>query len=120
MCAICTLENPASATRCSMCESSLTPTKVVEQEHNDDKLDGAAMGFAPHLKHCPHVTKSSAVDMTGCPLPDLGSICSGSSICGHTKENWICLTCKAVFCGRWANMHMVTAHSIPLFYYENY
>ncbi|KAG6489477.1 hypothetical protein ZIOFF_050746 [Zingiber officinale] len=33
-----------------------------------------------------------------------------SSLCHHPAENWLCLSCKDVFCSRFINKHMVNHH----------
>ncbi|XP_072222658.1 histone deacetylase 6 isoform X2 [Leuresthes tenuis] len=54
------------------------------------------------LSWCPHL---DAVK----PLPTSGiDIFLPCQDCGSEAENWICLTCYQVFCGRYVNEHMVT------------
>ncbi|XP_056897299.1 histone deacetylase 6 [Takifugu flavidus] len=54
------------------------------------------------LPWCPHL---DAVK----PLPPSGvDIFKPCQDCGSEVENWICLTCYQVFCGRYVNEHMVT------------
>uniref|UniRef100_A0A3B4ZFW8 Protein deacetylase HDAC6 n=1 Tax=Stegastes partitus TaxID=144197 RepID=A0A3B4ZFW8_9TELE len=54
------------------------------------------------LPWCPHL---DAVK----PLPLLGiNVLLPCEDCGSDAENWICLTCYQVFCGRYVNEHMVS------------
>ncbi|CAH8530062.1 unnamed protein product [Schistosoma margrebowiei] len=67
------------------------------------------------LSWCPHLT---SVQNNPNWKPDINSLCSN---CNHSSENWVCLSCYAVYCGRYANSHMIehftiTKHSIVLSY----
>ncbi|XP_044067176.1 histone deacetylase 6 isoform X2 [Siniperca chuatsi] len=54
------------------------------------------------LSWCPHL---DAVK----PLPPSGiDVFLSCQDCGSDAENWTCLTCYQVFCGRYVNEHMVT------------
>lgn len=54
------------------------------------------------LSWCPHLDSVQ-------PLPSSGiNIDMPCQDCGSEAENWICLTCYQVFCGRYVNEHMVT------------
>ncbi|XP_062418072.1 histone deacetylase 6 isoform X1 [Pungitius pungitius] len=54
------------------------------------------------LSWCPHL---DAVK----PLPASGiDVFQSCQDCGSGAENWTCLTCYQVFCGRYVNEHMVT------------
>lgn len=66
------------------------------------QMDGAAMFVVDPLSWCPHL---DAVK----PLPPSGiDVFRSCQDCGSEAENWICLTCYQVFCGRYVNEHMVT------------
>jgi len=65
-------------------------------------------------KTCPHLVQVQ-------PVPEDGSMNPSASCseCGHQGENYICLCCYKVFCGRYANGHMVehsgqTGHLVAL------
>jgi len=75
----------------------------MSSDKNSD--DGSKSGYAPHLSFCPHV-KDNVVKLEK-PLIPLDSKCGK---CDNTKENWICLQCHKVLCGRFAKAHMV-AHN---------
>ncbi|XP_022619603.1 histone deacetylase 6 isoform X1 [Seriola dumerili] len=66
------------------------------------QTDGSTLYVVDPLSWCPHL---DAVK----PLPpsniDVHLPCQD---CGSDAENWICLTCYQVFCGRYVNEHMVT------------
>ncbi|KAM4562545.1 histone deacetylase 6 [Odontesthes bonariensis] len=65
------------------------------------EAEGALYVVDP-LSWCPHL---EAVK----PLPPAGvDIFLPCADCGSEAENWICLTCYQVFCGRYVNEHMVT------------
>ncbi|XP_061113820.1 histone deacetylase 6 isoform X1 [Conger conger] len=65
-------------------------------------MDGETMFVVEPLSWCPHL------EAVG-PLPagkiDVFLPCED---CGTDAENWICLCCYKVFCGRYVNQHMVT------------
>ncbi|KAM6924434.1 histone deacetylase 6 [Xenentodon cancila] len=57
------------------------------------------------LSWCPHLD-------TVAPLPPSGiDVLLPCHDCGSDAENWICLSCYQVFCGRYVNEHMV-AHGV--------
>uniref|UniRef100_A0A3Q0R5B1 Protein deacetylase HDAC6 n=1 Tax=Amphilophus citrinellus TaxID=61819 RepID=A0A3Q0R5B1_AMPCI len=64
-------------------------------------IDGSALHVVTPLSWCPHL---DAVK----PLPSSGiDVFLPCKDCGSEAENWICLTCYQVFCGRYVNEHMV-------------
>ncbi|KAM8831037.1 histone deacetylase 6 isoform 1-T1 [Synchiropus picturatus] len=65
------------------------------------EIDGATMYVVDPLPWCPHL---DAVK----PLPSSGvDVFQSCQECGSGAENWICLSCYQVFCGRYVNEHMV-------------
>ncbi|CAJ1085668.1 histone deacetylase 6 isoform X1 [Xyrichtys novacula] len=54
------------------------------------------------LPWCPHLDAVKPLPPSGI---DVFQLCQD---CGSEAENWICLTCYQVFCGRYVNEHMVT------------
>uniref|UniRef100_A0A3P8PSC9 Protein deacetylase HDAC6 n=1 Tax=Astatotilapia calliptera TaxID=8154 RepID=A0A3P8PSC9_ASTCA len=63
--------------------------------------DGSTLYVVDPLSWCPHL---DAVK----PLPSSGiDVFRPCQDCGSEAENWICLTCYQVFCGRYVNEHMV-------------
>ncbi|KAJ0036538.1 hypothetical protein NQD34_005215 [Periophthalmus magnuspinnatus] len=53
------------------------------------------------LPWCPHLDSVK-------PLPPAGlDVFKPCEDCGSEMENWVCLTCYKVFCGRYVNEHMV-------------
>uniref|UniRef100_A0A669BCM5 Protein deacetylase HDAC6 n=1 Tax=Oreochromis niloticus TaxID=8128 RepID=A0A669BCM5_ORENI len=61
----------------------------------------SALYVVDPLSWCPHL---DAVK----PLPSSGiDVFRPCQDCGSEAENWICLTCYQVFCGRYVNEHMV-------------
>ncbi|CAH8534921.1 unnamed protein product [Heterobilharzia americana] len=53
------------------------------------------------LSWCPHLTY---VRSNPTWQPDVNALCSR---CDNQNENWVCLSCYAVYCGRYANSHMI-------------
>ncbi|XP_065900983.1 histone deacetylase 6-like isoform X2 [Dysidea avara] len=86
-------------------------TELLEQL----ELSGHTRVFAVQpLSTCPHLEEVQ-------PLPPGGSLDAKQPCvtCGDSSENWICLVCYQVFCGRYVNKHMVdhtreTNHSMVL------
>eukprot|EP00457_Paulinella_chromatophora_P002996 gb/GEZN01003001.1/.p1 GENE.gb/GEZN01003001.1/~~gb/GEZN01003001.1/.p1 ORF type:complete len:719 (-),score=97.03 gb/GEZN01003001.1/:147-2303(-) len=69
--------------------------------------------MAVHLHTCPHVQDGVKIAKHWkrvAQLPDLSSKC-GESKCQNAAENWICLSCGVVRCGRWAKKHFVAHHA---------
>eukprot|EP01060_Flectonema_neradi_P031354 TRINITY_DN4738_c1_g1_i1.p1 TRINITY_DN4738_c1_g1~~TRINITY_DN4738_c1_g1_i1.p1 ORF type:complete len:414 (+),score=80.55 TRINITY_DN4738_c1_g1_i1:46-1287(+) len=62
-------------------------------------MEGACMGAVTPKTDCPHVSNVSEARVV-----DVGMPCSG---CGDGEENWICLTCFEVHCGRFKQQHML-------------
>eukprot|EP00245_Coleochaete_scutata_P006370 TRINITY_DN20797_c0_g1_i1.p1 TRINITY_DN20797_c0_g1~~TRINITY_DN20797_c0_g1_i1.p1 ORF type:complete len:181 (-),score=31.34 TRINITY_DN20797_c0_g1_i1:240-782(-) len=94
-------------------DDSLTNPKISSGENEDDEAISLAIqadmqaedgeGFAIYpLTTCPHLVQVTE-DMSSLPLFD--ALCS---VCNDPSENWVCLTCKKVFCGRYVGGHMVT------------
>ncbi|KAM6982513.1 histone deacetylase 6 isoform 2-T6 [Tautogolabrus adspersus] len=54
------------------------------------------------LPWCPHLDAVKPLPSSGI---DVFQLCQD---CGSDAENWTCLTCYQVFCGRYVNEHMVT------------
>ncbi|XP_023189766.1 histone deacetylase 6 isoform X1 [Xiphophorus maculatus] len=66
------------------------------------EMGGDTLYVVDPLPWCPHL---DAVK----PLPPSGvDVFQPCSDCGSHTENWICLTCYQVCCGRYVNEHMVT------------
>ncbi|XP_018542984.1 histone deacetylase 6 isoform X2 [Lates calcarifer] len=66
------------------------------------QTDAPTLYVIDPLPWCPHL---DAVK----PLPPSGvDVFLPCQDCGSDAENWICLTCYQVFCGRYVNEHMLT------------
>ncbi|CAK6975919.1 histone deacetylase 6 isoform X1 [Scomber scombrus] len=65
------------------------------------QMDGAPMFVVDPLTWCPHLDAVKSLPPSGI---DVFQSCQD---CGSEAENWICLTCYEVFCGRYVNEHMV-------------
>lgn len=67
-------------------------------------MGGEASGWVEPRTHCPHL---SELPPSLPQLPAFDSLCKG---CNDPQENWACLVCQEVLCGRYINGHML-AHS---------
>lgn len=66
------------------------------------EMGGSTLFVVDPLPWCPHLDVVK-------PLPPSGvDVTRPCEDCGSDAENWICLTCYQVFCGRYVNEHMVT------------
>ncbi|XP_068656887.1 uncharacterized protein [Aristolochia californica] len=80
-------------------------------------LDESDPGWVEARTHCDHLlTALSFSDLSH--IPTLDSVCTR---CQFHTENWLCLSCKDVLCGRFINKHMLehfqeTDHCIALSY----
>ncbi|XP_056130040.1 histone deacetylase 6 isoform X2 [Lampris incognitus] len=78
------------------------PQAALELVCGGKELDGSTMYVVDPLSWCPHLDVVK-------PLPPAGiDIFLPCQDCGSEAENWTCLTCYQVFCGRYINEHMVT------------
>lgn len=64
-------------------------------------LGGSALFVVEPLPWCPHLDSVKALPASGL---DVFVPCED---CGTEAENWVCLTCYKVYCGRYVNEHMV-------------
>ncbi|XP_070945122.1 histone deacetylase 6 isoform X1 [Macaca nemestrina] len=56
------------------------------------------------LPWCPHL-------VAVCPIPAAGlDVTQPCGDCGTIQENWVCLSCYQVYCGRYINGHMLQHH----------
>ncbi|XP_021572377.1 histone deacetylase 6 [Carlito syrichta] len=56
------------------------------------------------LPWCPHL-------VAVCPIPAAGlDVTQPCGDCGTLQENWVCLSCYQVYCGRYINAHMLQHH----------
>ncbi|KAL5706865.1 hypothetical protein ACHQM5_024976 [Ranunculus cassubicifolius] len=67
----------------------------------DEFVYGAGSGWVEARTTCDHLLSLSS-DLTQIPTPD-----TPCSRCDHPAENWLCLSCKDVFCSRFVNKHML-------------
>ncbi|XP_019165270.1 PREDICTED: histone deacetylase 6 [Ipomoea nil] len=85
----------------------------VIHENGELPLDGSESGWVEVRTHCDHLASLSS-DLAH--IPTLNTPCNK---CQHPSENWLCLSCKEVLCGRFVNKHMLehyqqVDHSIAL------
>ncbi|GAA0158367.1 histone modifying enzyme [Lithospermum erythrorhizon] len=77
-------------------------SSFVPQEDDDVmQLYGSDSGWVEARTYCEHLG-SLFTDLTHIPSPD--TLCKR---CQHPEENWVCLSCKEVFCSRFVNKHML-------------
>ncbi|KAM9577234.1 protein deacetylase HDAC6 isoform 2-T4 [Trichechus inunguis] len=66
--------------------------------------DKATFYAVTPLPWCPHL-------MAVCPIPATGlDVTQPCRDCGSLQENWVCLSCYQVCCGRYINAHMIQHH----------
>ncbi|KAM6989096.1 histone deacetylase 6-like, partial [Passerculus sandwichensis] len=73
-------------------------------EEEEELEEGALFAVSP-LQGCPHlgaVAPPPAGGALGTLLPP------PCGVCGSRKENWLCLSCHQVLCGRYVGGHMLT------------
>ncbi|ELK03432.1 histone deacetylase 6 [Pteropus alecto] len=69
------------------------------------------------LPWCPHL-------VAVCPIPEAGlDVTQPCQDCGALQENWVCLSCYEVYCGRYISAHMlqhyeVSGHPMVLSYVD--
>ncbi|XP_075246178.1 NAD-dependent deacetylase sir2A-like [Convolutriloba macropyga] len=64
--------------------------------------------FAVNVKlDCAHVLAMNEQDLDSFSENDLDAECSCQFQDCQQQETWICLTCKAILCSRYANAHML-------------
>ncbi|XP_051951116.1 histone deacetylase 6 isoform X1 [Xyrauchen texanus] len=90
-------EGPAQEGACGYTEKS-----VFELVCGAQDTDGETMYVVDPLSWCPHLKSARPVPAGGI---DVFLPCEE---CGGDAENWICLFCYKVLCGRFVNQHMVT------------
>ena len=78
-------------------ESPFVPETIPDFEFLDDLAITTS---------CPHT--DSVVNKGPSPPMSLSTPCEA---CGSKDENWVCLTCLRVFCGRFSEKHMQAHHS---------
>uniref|UniRef100_A0A8C4MU80 Protein deacetylase HDAC6 n=1 Tax=Equus asinus asinus TaxID=83772 RepID=A0A8C4MU80_EQUAS len=78
---------------------------VLMQSFGDNADTDQAMFYAvTPLPWCPHLVAVS-------PIPDTGlDVTQPCQDCGALQENWVCLSCHQVYCGRYINAHMLQHH----------
>lgn len=68
------------------------------QEGGESEIEGA---WVEPLSTCPHVSHCLSF---GGHLASFDALCES---CGDGKENWVCLSCNKVLCGRYRGAHML-------------
>ncbi|KAI5075467.1 hypothetical protein GOP47_0009543 [Adiantum capillus-veneris] len=69
---------------------------------------GHESGYVEPRTQCPHLPSSPFPAMHASEYPSMGTPCGS---CGSLQENWVCLICHTVECGRYVNGHMLV-HSM--------
>lgn len=72
---------------------------------NQQALQNEEMFAVVPLKTCPHLAELRPDE-----APSIIDTQSPCSICQSTQENWICLHCFKVYCGRYVNEHALFHH----------
>ncbi|XP_069319113.1 histone deacetylase 6 isoform X1 [Eulemur rufifrons] len=78
---------------------------ILMQRSGDLTGTDQAMFYAvTPLPWCPHL-------VAVCPIPAAGlDVTQPCGDCGSLQENWVCLCCYQVYCGRYINGHMLQHH----------
>ncbi|XP_070298175.1 histone deacetylase 6-like [Salvelinus sp. IW2-2015] len=82
--------------------SGYSKEPVFELFCGNQDVDGSTMYVVDPLSWCPHLDSVTPVPAGGI---DVFRPCED---CGSDAENWICLCCYKVYCGRYVNQHMLT------------
>eukprot|EP01084_Bolivina_argentea_P124307 220278_1 len=64
-------------------------------------------GYAPAKQFCPHIESALVIPDNRNVFPAINEPIECSINNCDKKENWICLKCHNVFCGRYGNKHMI-------------
>ncbi|XP_004511307.1 uncharacterized protein [Cicer arietinum] len=96
-----------------MASSSSSQPECLLSEEDFDLIHGSESGWVQARTSCHHLAYLSS-DLTHIPIPN-----TPCNRCQHPTENWLCLSCKEVLCGRFVNRHMLqhfqdTNHSVAL------
>jgi gamma-glutamylcyclotransferase (GGCT)/AIG2-like uncharacterized protein YtfP len=95
---------------------SSSTAESIESDNLNIDLYGAESGYAEHLHECPHA--ATAIQRT--PFKYDFALNFSNNSCGeckNDKENWVCLSCYHLGCGRFKNGHAqqhydVTKHAL--------
>ncbi|XP_062975530.1 histone deacetylase 6 isoform X2 [Elgaria multicarinata webbii] len=74
-------------------------------QKEEDLADGGQFYAVTPLPWCPHLDAVLPVPPTGL------NVLESCAECGSKAENWVCLVCYKVCCGRYINQHMVAHNS---------
>ncbi|XP_012585831.1 PREDICTED: histone deacetylase 6 isoform X2 [Condylura cristata] len=79
-------------------------TVLMQAFGNQAETDQAMFYAVTPLSWCPHLGSI-------CPVPEAGlDVTQPCQDCGTHQENWVCLSCYQVCCGRYINGHMLQHH----------
>ena len=76
----------------------------IQKGCGDDDFDLDGFEIYPK-KDCPHLKNIPMELLLKYPL-DLQRMEEGCEVCSEKEENWLCLTCNRLLCGRMKNQHM--------------
>jgi len=86
------------------------PVNDNESDNEDEDEIMTETGFAVNVgSNCPHLAEINSEKIMGfiSSLNFKTTKCSG---CDHHSENWLCLTCNNISCGRNIKSHAITHH----------
>lgn len=84
------------------CSSSSTTVPENQQIEDEEELMlYGGSGWVEPRTWCDHLPSLTS-DLSHIPTPDTSCF-----RCHHPAENWICLSCKDVYCSRFINKHML-------------
>ncbi|PSN48229.1 Histone deacetylase 6 [Blattella germanica] len=91
----------ASGTSSSSGDATGQQTLVDYLSENMQSILAGEMFAVVPLRSCPHLNRVQ-------PVPSNGIDCNSPCVdCGSPQENWVCLICYSVCCGRYVNEHMM-------------
>ncbi|XP_020669972.3 protein deacetylase HDAC6 isoform X1 [Pogona vitticeps] len=99
------LQLPATATESGLLDEATGGYTITCEVREGDLTDTGMFYAVTPLLWCPHL--SSVL-----PVPPGGlNVLEPCAECGSMAENWVCLVCYKVCCGRYINQHMVAHNS---------
>uniref|UniRef100_A0A8C0LDB1 Protein deacetylase HDAC6 n=1 Tax=Canis lupus dingo TaxID=286419 RepID=A0A8C0LDB1_CANLU len=87
--------------------------RVMSEQTWETGGDGAheRAGIRGRIGESTHTQGSPSCGSRVCPIPESGlDVTQPCQDCGVLQENWVCLSCYQVYCGRYISAHMLHHH----------
>eukprot|EP01083_Nonionella_stella_P039427 107213_1 len=78
-----------------------------KEDQQEEKEEEDLGGFAAAKHYCAHIASALVIPRDINKFPKINEFPECDVADCDKKENWICLKCHRVFCGRYGNKHMV-------------